>query len=362
LLVNRRVFLCAATSAAAGFAFEKGQTFPSETVRYPDPATEFEVHRLTDPKFRSWLPAYYTRAMAHRGNFLLYSSDRTGAIAGYRMDLKSGQSRALDTVEGLMPASLTLAADEKSFWHVAGGAIHETNLSSLRSRRIYEISGEYEAGPGFTVTDDGLYAVLVERKGSSHRLRLVTMRSGAAATVVESAEPISDPLPRPRRAGILYRRGSELWVVNFDGAQNRRLHVASGGLGPALWEQDGRAALYLNYPEDRKQLNGIRECTPDVNDDRLVSTTTQFVHFGRNSDASVMVGASGSKASPYLLLLVRAVKRELTLCEHKASDPALVAPIFSPNSQRVFFQSDRHGKLAIYSMTVDRLVSETEVE
>jgi oligogalacturonide lyase len=50
------------------------------------------------------------------------------------------------------------------------------------------------------------------------------------------------------------------------------------------------------------------------------------------------------------------------LCEHKASNPARVAPIFSPDSQRIFFQSDRHGKPAIYAMNVERLVSETDAE
>ncbi len=97
-----------------------------------------------------------------------------------------------------------------------------------------------------------------------------------------------------------------------------------------------------------------------ANEDHFISATTQFVHFGRNADSSVFVGASGSKASPYVLLLVRAVRRELTLCEHKASDPRLVAPIFSPNSQRIFFQTDRHGKWAIYRMSMERLVEETE--
>jgi oligogalacturonide lyase len=75
-----------------------------------------------------------------------------------------------------------------------------------------------------------------------------------------------------------------------------------------------------------------------------------------------MVGASGSKASPYVVLLVRAARRELTLCEHRARDPKLVAPIFSPNSQRVFFHSDKDGKIAIYSIFVEKLVSETEIE
>jgi len=61
-------------------------------------------------------------------------------------------------------------------------------------------------------------------------------------------------------------------------------------------------------------------------------------------------------------LLVRSVKRELTLCEHRASNPAETNPVFSPNSQRIFFQSDRDGKMAIYAMAVDRLVSETETD
>jgi oligogalacturonide lyase len=118
----------------------------------------------------------------------------------------------------------------------------------------------------------------------------------------------------------------------------------------------------LNFPSDPKQLNNLRESTPDTNDDRQIAATSQFISFGGNADSSVLVGASGSKASPYVLLLVRSAKRELTLCEHRASDPRLVSPMFSPNSQRIFFQSDKDGKLAIYSMVVDKLVEATEVE
>jgi oligogalacturonide lyase len=181
--------------------------------------------------------------------------------------------------------------------------------------------------------------------------------------LTESNEPLADPMPRPRRSSLLYRRGkNDLALVNFNGAQNRTLHVAPGALGTALWSTDGRTILYLNFPLDPKQLHALREFTPDSNEDRFVSVTSQFVTFNRNGDSSVMVGASGSKASPYILLLVRSVKRELTLCEHRASDPRLVTTLFSPNSQRIFFQSDRDGKMAIYTMAVDRLVEETQTE
>ena len=38
----------------------------------------------------------------------------------------------------------------------------------------------------------------------------------------------------------------------------------------------------------------------------------------------------------------------------------MVAPIFAPNSQRVFFTSDEHGKPAIYTMSVEKFVEETD--
>jgi oligogalacturonide lyase len=186
------------------------------------------------------------------------------------------------------------------------------------------------------------------------------MTDGSATTLAEADEPIIDPVPRPRRAAALYRRAGALWLANFDAKQNYRLRTAEGQCGGANWSPDGRGVLYLNIPSDSHKLRNIREFTPDTNEDKAVADTTQFAAFERNSDASVFVGASGSKASPYVLLLARAVKREFTLCEHRASDPAMVSPVFSPNSQQVFFTSDRDGHPAIYSMQVEKLVEKTE--
>jgi oligogalacturonide lyase len=360
LLSSRRTFLVSLAGACAGASI--AQTLPSEVKRYKDSATEFDVFRLTDPAHQSWLPASYERAVSRRDNFLIYSSDRAGSVQAYRTDVKSGQSRVLTHAENLVRESLTLSPDERNFFYVDGRSVFLSSLGGGHTRQVHRIEEGFELGRGFSVSEDGLYALLVEHKSGTNRLRLITLRSGNAQTTVESPDPISDPLPRPRRAGVLYRKGNELWLVNFDGEQNRKLRIAAGGLGPAVWSVDGRTVLYLNFPSDPKQLNNLRECTPDTNDDRQVATTSQFISFGGNADSSVLVGASGSKASPYVLLLVRAAKRELTLCEHRASDPRLVSPIFSPNSQRIFFQSDKDGKLAIYSMVVDKLVEETEVE
>jgi len=342
---------------------DRGELVASEARRYADPATDLEVLRLTDPAHRSWLPAQSGRPISKRAAFLVYANDRAGQVQAYRLDLKTGQSRGLTEAAHLEADSLSITPDERGFCYLDGDVLMLANFVNLRPRAVYRIAAGYQAGRGVRLTEDGLYAALVEQKPGSSRVRLVSMRTGMAETIAEASDALSDPMPRPRRAGMLYRRASdELWLVNFDGAMNRKLRPAAGGTGPAFWSADGRAVLYLNYPSDRRQLHNIRELTPDTNEDRLIANTTQFVGFGGNGDSTVFVGASGSKASPYVLLLVRSVKRELTLCEHRASDPGLVNPVFSPNSQRIFFQSDPHGKTAIYSMAVDKLVAETETE
>src|SRR5207237_5996781 len=127
-----------------------------------------------------------------------------------------------------------------------------------------------------------------ERQGDGARLRMVTLGQGVARTVVEAPFVLSDPMSRPMRAQTLYRRGDEaLWFVNMDGKQNRQLKVADGRVGPAMWAPDGRTILYLNFPEDTRQLNTLREFTPDTNIDKNIAKTSQFSHFGINHDGSV---------------------------------------------------------------------------
>jgi oligogalacturonide lyase len=353
---------------------DKAKPVPSAYFHYKDPSTEFPVLRLTDPAFTSLLPAHYGRAVSHKGTFLLYSSDVAGRMEAFRMEAKNGVSRQLTEQERLDPASLTLSTDERSFCCIAAGRLLSVNLGNGRVREVYRIPEGFESGSGMSLAADGLYAALIEKtlmekliekKRSTHRLRLIRMADGTATTLAESdvSEPgreMRDPIIRPGRAAVLYSREGGLWLANYDGQQNYRLHLAEGESGPANWSPDGRSVLYLNYPADRRKLHNIREFVPDTNEDASVADTTQFVAFERNADASVFTGASGSKASPHVLLLVRAVKRELTLCEHRASDPRMVSPIFSPNSQNVFFVSDQHGKPAIYSMAVEKFVSETD--
>jgi oligogalacturonide lyase len=364
---SRRGFLILLPAAvcAAAPSSGKGRVVGSLIERYADPSTEFPIARLTDPATTSLLPAHYARAVAHRGNFLLYASDSSERMEAYRMDLKTGQARQLTESTKLDPRSLTLLADERSFCYLDDNRLFLANLGSLAARQVYRAPEGFETSGGISITADGLYAALVERTGveqkdAHFRLRLIRMADGMASTLAEADEEMADPIARPRRASVLYRRTGGLWLANFDAQQNYRLRLADGDAAGATWSPDGRDVLYLNFPPDPHRLHNLREFTPDSNQDQAIADTSQFVCFERNGDASVFVGASGSKASPHVLLLVRTVRRELTLCEHRASDPRMVEPVFAPSSQRIFFTSDQHGKPAIYTMAVDRLVSETE--
>ena len=364
-MYSRRFFLAAIPGVCyAATTTGKGSVLPSVVSRYADPSTEFPVFRLTDPEHTSALPPHYARAVSRKGNFLLYSCDASGGMQAYRLDLKTGLARLLTDAENFKPACFTLLADERSFCYADGGRLYLSSLTSLRPRQVYQAQEGFQP-TGLSITDDGLSAALVEQKGSHYRLQWIRMLDGMATTLAEGDEEMNDPTPRPRRASVLYRRAGGVWLANTIGTQNAgkqnyRLKLADGQALSATWTPDGKDALYLNVPTDPHKLRNIREFTPDTNDDKAISNTTQYACFERNADGSVFVGASASKASPHVLLLVRAVSRELTLCEHRASNPVMVSPIFSPNSQNVFFTSDQHGKPAIYRIAVDKLVAATE--
>lgn len=348
-MISRRCLLAFAVLPSFLKAAGRGSTLASASAPYDDLATDLRVTRLTDPAVSSILPR---TSLSRRGNFLLYASDAGGRYEAYRMDLRKGEAQQVSETTALQPRSVTLLPGDGGFCHVDGDRLMTSTFAG-RSVQAHKFAEGFQAAGELHITADGIYAAVVEKRGALNRLLLVNLRTSVAVTLAEAEELISLPLTRPKRASVLYLRGGALYLANFDGKQNYRLRVADGRVTQAVWNPDGRTLLYL------RESGSIREFVPDSNEDRAVAETSQFAAFARNGDASVFVGAGGGKVSPYIFLLVRAVKRELTLCEHRASDPSLVTPLFSPNSQQIFFNSDLHGKPAIYRMDVEKLVEAT---
>jgi oligogalacturonide lyase len=332
-----------------------------EWRRYPDPATELEVIRLTDPAFAGGMTAPHLHQFTRRGGLLLYWSDRTGSRQAFLLNLKQGASQQLTESMALDGASLSLSPDERSFFFFDGPVLFESLLATIRPREIHRVP-EGSERTGFSVAGDGVI-FFVERREDKSRLLSLTRspapRPAVVRTIAEIDDQIDEVMVRPQHTQVLYRTGGALWIMNRDGSAKRRLKTEPGKTGEALWIPSGRTLIYLHVPDEPTELITLREHAPEDGTDTLLAKTSQFISASPNTDASVFAGASRSVASAYVLILLRAARRELTLCEHHASDPAMVQPVFTPDSRSVLFVSDRHGKLAIYMVPVAKFVEET---
>lgn len=334
-----------------------GRLSGPEFLRYPDPATELDVIRLTDPAFASGMTAPHLRQFGRRSDTLLYWSERyEGTRQAFQLDLKTGDSHQLTEAAALDPTSLALSADERSIYYFDGPSLFESPLTSLRARELHKLP-EGATRTGMTLAADGSI-LFAETKGGV--CQIVRVSRAGAKTVLQTDAPVDLLMVRPRHSQLLCRTGAALWIVNLDGSGKRQLKLEPGQTGEAVWTQSGATLLYLHIPDDPKQLITLREYDPNASTDRQVAKTSQFESVAPNADSSVFTGASRSRASAYVLILLRVTRRELTLCEHHASDPRMVSPIFSPDSQSIFFTSDRHGKSALYRVHIEKFVEETD--
>ena len=339
--ISRRDFMSLAVGAVS----------TSEFRRYADPATELEVVRLTNPAFASGLTAPHLRQFTKRADAMIYWSERDGTRQIYRLDLKSGESKLLTNAAALDTTSFSLSPDDRYLYYFDGPVLRSVTSGSSKPRDIYKgpIGTAWE---GLTVATDG--SVLFAE--DNRIMRVALQKTGP---VLEGNGKIDLVIARPRHAQVMYRQDGAHWLVNTDGTGKKQLPLAAGTTGEALWSPTGRTLLYLHVPDDPKELITLRENSPDDSTDQLIARTSQFGSFAPNGDTSVFAGASRSKASSYILILLRVTKRELTLCEHRASDPTIVSTVFAPDSQSIVFVSDRHGKPALYRVSVERFVEET---
>lgn len=321
-----------------------------EFVRFFDPVTENIVVRLTNPNYHSFLPASNNRFISTRDRFLIYASDRAGPLSLFRMDLHTGISTQIGQNSKLDPTSISLDAAVRFLYYLDGGNLVETNLSTRKTKTISSAVTRFSIGANATEL-----AVVKEGK-------LEISASGAVL-----AASVDGPCGmRPGGRGCFFVRaaadgnGCEFWYASVDKSTQPVLLVR-GGISNPVWSPDGRSLLFLrDVPSGNAILSEIHECIPETGLIRKVDTTSQFAAFAPNGDGSVFVGASRSKAQPTIILLLRDLQREMTLCEHRNTNPAAADPVFSPDSRRVFFQSDHEGKSALYTVNVDLLVEPTD--
>jgi oligogalacturonide lyase len=324
-----------------------------EFVRFSDPATENPVVRLTDPRHQNLLPAANRRFVSARDRFLLFSSDRNGVLAPFQVDLRTGLARQLAETANLQPRSLSLDGRERILHFVDGGRLRRLNLGNKKIETVVEdvTCFSVDAAPGMA-----LFAV---RAGKLER-----WAEGKATVLSEDAaagDLNTGCLARPGATSCLFTRESADSREFWHASAGKPVLLAKGQISNPFWAADGRALLFLRaIPKENTVVSEIHELAVEANGapgaERLVCPTSQFACFAPNGDGSVFVGASRGRAQPDIVLLLRTPAREMTLCEHRAKQAETVSPVFSPDSRRVYFESDRQGKTAIYSVNVELLV------
>ena len=322
----------------------------SEFARFLDPDTETPIVRLTSPASNSFLPAPTNQFISAKERFLVFSSDRTGRNAPFRLDLRSGALTQLANGGDVQPQSLCLDPANRTLSLIEAGVLQEIDLKNKRTRVLTDEVTAFSLGSSSTDS-------VVVKKSRLYRL-------GNDTTTL--AEDVAGPCAiRPGSSGCLFsRRISEeelqFWYVPLNDPQKKATMLAKGRISSPRWSPDGRSLLFLRETRaDNVFRSAIYEVFPETCTEQLVSGTSQFASFAPNADGSVFVGASRSKAQPTVILLLRASKRELTLCEHGSKDAASVSPVFSPDSRRVYFGSNREGKWELYSVNVESLIEST---
>jgi len=351
--LSRRVFIgCLPAVAVAETA-----VIPTELKRFRDPSTELELWRYTDPAHASYLIPEELRSVSQKSNFLLFCSDRSGTKQVYRLDIKSGEMRQLTNIEDVQPSGIALLPDDKTFCCLHGTRLDQFPVGPGKSKLLYESSEGWK--PAALGLHDNGRLILAEQNGPRCAVRSIGFAKREAETLLETDYAIDMLRPRPRGDALFYRKNGKFWLCDYKTRAAREIHTDPVTIPCVFWSSDGNSLVYLCIPEGGRGVQ-LRELFPDSGEDKLIAPTSQFATFAANRNGSVFVGISGSKGSPYVLLLLRVTRRELTLADHRAVTPSDIVIYFTPDSQRIFYHGDRSGKSCIYGIPADRLVEPTD--
>ncbi len=326
---------------------------------FVDPATEFKVTRWTEEGAEAALPGDLDRVLSRNDQQLLYASNRSGTWMPYILHLPSGESTLLAEAQGLQPASLAFLRGDKEVIFLDGAALVRSQLRRPRVREVYRANDGWMPSGKILLSPDDRSVAVHETRGESTRIVFVELGSGKSRTVIETASGSLAPFDIHPRYGLLLLDSRQTPVFQGGTVPNPLSPFPAGLVLQARFNQAGDHLTYLLRSPGPPERTMLMEVALRGGRHELIANTSKFAAYSPNTNGSVFVGASDSVAQPFLLLLLRVTRREFALMEHSASKPSVVQPVFSHNSQLIFFQSDRLGKNCIFSISVKGLVEQT---
>jgi oligogalacturonide lyase len=408
--LTRRAFLAASAPLwAKDGRFGKGARFQSPIVKFADPLTERQVWRLTDPATLHHLPHFHHHFIARNNESVLVASEITGERQIFELRIEdAGRGAAQSAVAsmtqltegpGVHPYSATLGPRDRWFYVLQGDTLKQIDIRKGKERKIYSAPAGWRLTGHMSGADEGQHVALIEMRAADWvddfeqqfakrprcRLRVVESRSGRNWVALETDNWLAYPQFRPRGSTILYCHEGpwhkvdgrvRLVGLNGENPRNLRPREAGEGLRHEFWGADEEQAYYVYYvfyPDETGRGATVRRISEAGGKEEVISRCSSFGWLQGNDDSSVIVGASRSLAGPNIYLLFTHLQREITVCEHASSSkPYPVAgtrfqdrsvawpePVFSHDSQWVYFTSDKEGKPAIYRLNVADLVAQT---
>jgi oligogalacturonide lyase len=329
--------------------------YPAELKLYLDPITEVPIQLLTPPGLNSRMLPVVARSITRKSDQILIAVEKSNGWQLQWLNLKNGDQKvALDSAL-LTPESAALLADDRS---IIAATTQGKLVSSSARIKSADLTMELLEGP-LPCFDNNSALCIGKSEGQFHLLRW-NFADGQINRMHSSQTTLAHLSTSAKSDSVAVAQGNEILTGSASGGALKTLsnsapNQTSSRILQLLWHSTDTSLLALQTGvENRTQLFNFR-------DGQIWSArTSQYSEFGSNRDGSVLVGASGSKASPLILLMLRLTKRELPIAEHKSSVPS--RPQFTPNSQRVIYQTDRLGKSVIFAVEVDRLVEETQEE
>ena len=396
--LSRRVFLGGAAVPLLGGRRGPGRGFrvASAVTALRDTLTERKLFRLTEPSVLHHLPHYHHRFIARDNSFILLASERSGNRQIYRLDLPEGKMVQLTEGPGVHSYSPALDPGRRAFFYLQNDTLKRAAVHGRSERRIYESDLGWRMSGHLSVSDKGRYVAVVEMKVGHRvagfeeqfqrrprcRIRVVETARRRSWVAVETSHWLAHPQFQPGGTDILYSHEGpwdevegRLRLVRLDGSyrKNIRSREGSEALGHEHWSSSGKEICFVFYPDASGPRAAVHCIHIDSGRERTLADCSQFAWMSPNADDSVFVGASRRVAGPNIYLLFPLLKREVTIAEHLSTlkpypiagrrrlDPftAWPEPVFSPDSQWMYFVTDREGKPAIYRMDLSDLVEKT---
>ena len=398
-LQSRRLFITSTLAGPSLFA-GRGDRIPAPRTPFDDPLTERKMFRLTNPAVLHHLPQYQHRFIAHNNSFLLLAAEHTGTRQLYRLELKRDRLVQLTDGPGVHPYAAHLQPNDRGLFFLQGKALHQANIDGGNLKTLYTCPDEWMFPGEIAISSNNRHAALIEMKESDWqssprllfesrplcRVRVIDLSSQSSRihnwVATEERRWLSTVLFRPGRSQLLYiREGpsnrvrNRLQLINLDGSEKASVRPtqAKERIMQERWSTDGSRLRYINYPDVRRWSANICNLVPETRQESIETPCSAFGWFRENSDSSAIVGASRRPSGPNMYVLFPKMQREITLCEHQSSfksfpvagtdrmDPlaAVPSPALSPDSEWLYFVTDREGLPTLYAMPLDDLIEST---